>query len=206
MKQVEDEPDVHAVWSLRFLAIARWMVAFEASRSGVEKRHVEIGGKLELPTAAGVFTLSGRADRIDLVNGDGLAIYDFKTGTPQTERTVFAGLTPQMTLEAAMAKRGGFDGIAAGRSVHELAWLAVGKCGRDEPYVSAVTRNQTADVLADRAYAMLVGLVEAFAHPDRGYVSRARPRMEGSRYFGDYDHLARVREWALVESAEDVAT
>jgi hypothetical protein len=29
--------------------------------------------------------------------------------------------------------------------------------------------------------------------------------MENTRYVGDYDHLARVREWALVESLEDVA-
>ncbi len=29
--------------------------------------------------------------------------------------------------------------------------------------------------------------------------------MENARYLGDYDHLARVREWALVESEEDVA-
>ena len=61
-------------------------------------------------------TSSGRADRVDLVGDDGLAIYDFKTGTPQTDRTVFAGLTPQMTLEAAMAKRGAFAGVPAGRS------------------------------------------------------------------------------------------
>jgi hypothetical protein len=31
-----------------------------------------------------------------------------------------------------------------------------------------------------------------------------RPRMESARYIGDYDHLARVREWALVESLADV--
>jgi hypothetical protein len=29
--------------------------------------------------------------------------------------------------------------------------------------------------------------------------------MENARYIGDYDHLARVREWALIESPEDVA-
>jgi len=29
--------------------------------------------------------------------------------------------------------------------------------------------------------------------------------MERARYLGDYDHLARVREWSLVESEEDVA-
>jgi ATP-dependent helicase/nuclease subunit B len=202
---VADAPDVLAVWSFRFAAIARWFVGFEAGRRDVRKRHAEIAGMLPVPTPSGTFTLNGRADRIDVLNDESLAIYDFKTGTPQSDRTVFAGLTPQMTLEAAMARRGGFVGVTAGRSVRELAWLAVGKCGRDDPYVSAVLRGQTADDLADRAFAMLQGLVAAYADRDRGYLSRARPMMERDRYFGDYDHLARVREWALVESAEDVA-
>jgi ATP-dependent helicase/nuclease subunit B len=203
---IADAPDVLAVWRIRFAAIARWLIGFEASRADVERRHAEIAGRLELATPAGPFALTGRADRVDLLSGGALAIYDFKTGTPQSDRSVFAGLTPQMTLEAAMAKRGAFAGIAAGRSVRELAWLAVGKCGRDEPYMSAVRKGEIADVLADKAYAMLDGLVQAYADADRDYVSRARPMMERTPYVGDYDHLARVSEWALVETEEDLAT
>jgi ATP-dependent helicase/nuclease subunit B len=202
---VKDAPDVLAVWSHRFRAIANWMVlVFEASRQGVEKRHPEIKGSLPVPTSAGVFTLTGRADRVDLLTGNGVAIFDFKTGTPQSDRSVFAGLTPQMTLEAAMAKRGAFDGIAAGRSVRELAWLAVGKCGRADPYMSAVLerKGETADSLAEKAFEMLTGLAEAFADPDRAYLSRARPMFEGA-HTGAFDHLARVREWGLVESEEE---
>ncbi|MEJ0096767.1 MAG: PD-(D/E)XK nuclease family protein [Bauldia sp.] len=203
---IADFPDVHAVWSIRFAAIARWFAAWEAARDeAVAKRHAEIDGALEIPTANGPFRLKGRADRIDLLKDGTAAIYDFKTSTPQTERTVFAGLTPQMTLEAALVRAGAFPGIAAGTSVGDLAWLAVGRIGRDDPYMSAVRRGETADGLADSAHRMLVELVEAYADIGRGYVSRARPMMERARYLGDYDHLARVREWALVESDEDVA-
>jgi ATP-dependent helicase/nuclease subunit B len=203
---VADAPDVVAVWSHRFRAIANWMVmVFEASRTGIEHRHAEIDGRIELETATGPFILTGRADRIDLLEGGGLAIFDFKTGTPQSDRSVFAGVTPQMTLEAAMAKRGGFPPIAAGRSVRELAWLAVGKCGRADPYMSAVLKRSgdTADSLAEKAFAMLQGLVDAFANADRGYTSWARPLMERGPFSGPYDHLARVREWGLVESREE---
>ena len=139
LAEIADFPDVHAVWAIRLAAIARWFVAWEAARdAAVARRHPEIAGTLELPAPGGAFTLNGRADRIDEMADGTVAIYDFKTGTPQTERTVFAGLTPQMTLEAAMARAGGFAGIPAGRSIGDLAWLAVGKVGRDEPYVSAV--------------------------------------------------------------------
>jgi ATP-dependent helicase/nuclease subunit B len=203
---IADFPDTHAVWSIRFRAIARWFVAWENTRAGtVSRRHAEVKGELPIPSPGGDFTLTGRADRIDEMRDGSLAIYDFKTGTPQTERTVFAGLTPQMTLEAAMARAGKFADVTGGRSVSDLAWLAIGRAGRDNPYVSAVIRKQTPDGLAERAHAMLVDLIHAFDSEEHGYLSRARPMMANSRYIGDYDHLARVREWALVESAADVA-
>ena len=203
LEAVADFPEVRAVWTIRFAAIARWFIAWEAARDAeVAKRHAEIDGKLDLMTPEGPFTLIGRADRIDEITGGRLAIYDFKTGTPQTERTVFAGLTPQMTLEAAMARAGGFAGIAAGFTVADLAWLAVGQAGRTDPYVSAVRRGESADDLADAARAALQALIDAFDTVTTPYLSRSRP-MFAARYGGDYDHLARVREWALVEGSGD---
>jgi ATP-dependent helicase/nuclease subunit B len=68
-----------------------------------------------------------------------------------------------------------------------------------------VKRGEVPDDLADRAHAMLAELATAFADETHAYASRARPMMEKSRYLGDYDHLARVREWALIESEEDLA-
>jgi ATP-dependent helicase/nuclease subunit B len=158
-----------------------------------------------MPLLPGVFTLRGRADRVDLMVDGSVAIYDFKTATPQTDRSVFAGLTPQLTLEAAMARAGGFPGVTADASVSELAWLAVGKLGREDPYTTAVKRGENADDLAGAAHRHLAELVTKFADQNHPYQSRTRPRMENTRYVGDYDHLARVREWALVESLEDLA-
>jgi ATP-dependent helicase/nuclease subunit B len=202
---VADFPDVLAIWSLRFAAIARWFVAWEAARDGaVARRHAEIDGALDFSAPAGSFRLKGRADRVDLMRDGSIAIYDFKTGTPPSERQVFAGLTPQMTLEAAMARGGAFAPEFMGRSVSALAWLGLGKVGRGEPCQSAVKKGETADRLGERAFAMLKALAAAFDAADRGYLSRARPMMERARYTGDYDHLARVREWALVESEEDL--
>ncbi|HVY19237.1 MAG TPA: double-strand break repair protein AddB [Bauldia sp.] len=205
LKAVADFPDVHAVWALRLGAIARWLIAFEAARDvNVAARHAEIDGTM--PVIPG-FTLRGRADRVDLMRDGSVAIYDYKTSTPQTERTVFAGLTPQMSLEAAMAKAGGFPGIPAGAGISELAWLKVGRIGLDEPYESAASKQkkQTPDLLAESATRLLRDLMAKYADPGTGYLSRARPMMEKARYIGDYDHLARVREWALIESLEDVA-
>lgn len=209
LEMIREYPDTYAVWSIRFAAIARWYTRWEAGREGrVALRNAELSGSFALPVADGVFTLRGRADRVDVMDDGRVEIYDFKTGTPQSERSVFAGLTPQMTLEAAMVRAGGFDaelakqgrGPLAGGEVSELAWLAVGKAGRDEVYQSAVIRKEDPNDLADRALEMFTALVAAFDTADHGYLSRARPLMSGARYLGDYDHLARVREWSLIES------
>jgi len=212
---IRDYPDTWSVWTIRFAAIANWFMLWETSRNArVYERNAEVGGKLVFPLRDGEFTLRGRADRIDLMADDSVEIYDFKTGTPQTERTVFAGLTPQMTLEAAMVREGGFDeAIAAlghrplaGRTIAKLMWLAVGKAGRDEVEVTAVKRNETADALAADARAMFKDLVDAFDKPEHPYASRTRPiTLSMQRYQSDYDHLARVREWSLLESEAEAA-
>ena len=45
LQEVADFPDVHVLWSLRFEAIARWFVDWEAERGDkVERRHSEVSG------------------------------------------------------------------------------------------------------------------------------------------------------------------
>jgi ATP-dependent helicase/nuclease subunit B len=100
-----------------------------------------------------------------------------------------------------MARAGAFGEAFAGRSVSELAWLALGQAERGEPVRSAVERDWTADQLGAEALARLVTLVAAYDDGNRGYVSRARPMFE-TRFESPYDHLARVREW-LIETGSD---
>ena len=200
-----DFPDIHAIWSVRFAAIADWFIDFEAARADiVGARHAEVSGRLELQAPAGPFTLRGRADRIDIRQDGRIDILDFKTGSPPSARQVLTGLAPQLALEADMARGGAFDKEAAfaGRSVATLAWLALGRAERGEPFQSAIEKGWTADAIADEAHGRLATLIAAFDAPDRAYLSRARPMFE-TRFESPYDHLARVREWALVESGEE---
>ncbi len=199
---IADFPDVHAIWWHRFRAIAHWLVAWERERDdAVAKRHAEISGGHEFAAPAGNFRLRGRADRIDVRKDGRLEIYDFKTGAPPSARQVLTGLAPQLALEVGMAHAGAFGDAFAGRSVTELAWLALGQAERGAPLKSAVERDWTADRLGQEALTRLAGLIAAYDTEKRAYISRARPMFEG-RFESPYDHLARVREW-LIEATRD---
>ena len=69
-------------------------------------------------------SLSARADRIERREDGAYAILDYKTGQPPTEPQVRTGLAPQLTLEAAILRGGGFAkaGVPAG-SVAEISYV-----------------------------------------------------------------------------------
>ena len=103
-----------------------------------------------------------------------------------------------------MVRGGAFGEAFAGRSLAKLFWIGLGMVERGQPLKNAVEDGWTADDVAAEALTRFTALVAAFDDPSRGYASRARPMFE-TRYESPYDHLARVREWALVESDEDLA-
>ena len=121
-----DRPEARALWWPRFLRIAGWFAAWErARRAGVQNILAEVRGSMKLPLSGGrMFTLSGRADRVE-IRDEGIAILDYKTGAPPSDKQVRIGLAPQLTLTAAIARAGGFEGIAAGSSISELTYVRI---------------------------------------------------------------------------------
>jgi ATP-dependent helicase/nuclease subunit B len=106
---------------------------------------------------------------------------------------VVAGLAPQLPLEAVIAERGGFSGIAAA-PVGQLAFLQLG--GGDPPgaFVPALKTGEH-DAAIAAAFGGLTRLIAAFDDPATPYLSRPRPALA---YAGDFDHLARVAEWSAL--------
>src|SRR5690606_29082325 len=108
------EPRVKAFWRPRLERFAHWFAETEAARRTPGScRLVEISGKLLLDAPAGQFTLTARADRID-IESSGIVITDYKTGALPTANRVIAGEAPQLPLEAAMATAGVFPQIETG--------------------------------------------------------------------------------------------
>ena len=107
-----ERPEARALWWPRFQRIAGWFAEWELARRGdIERIDAEIRGEIKIPLDnERIFTLSARADRIERRHDGSFAILDYKTGQPPTGKQVRMGLSPQLTLEAAILREGGFDG------------------------------------------------------------------------------------------------
>jgi len=191
---LEDFPEARAFWWPRFLNIARWFAGWERERRPtLETIFGEIRGALEIPLGARIFTLSARVDRIERRNDGSYAILDYRTGAPPTEPQVRTGLAPQLTLEAAILRSGGFEKVPAG-SVSQISYVRLkGGDPPGEPKDIKFSKD-TPDFYADDALKKLTSVVRKFLLDDEPYRSLVHPMWK--KHYGEYDHLARVKEWA----------
>jgi ATP-dependent helicase/nuclease subunit B len=197
-----ERPEARALWWPRFQRISYWFADWEAARRGdIASIVAEIKGDIEIVLDNNrKFILSARADRIERRRDGSYAILDYKTGAPPTAKQVRMGLSPQLTLEAAILRGGGFDKIDAGSSVSELAYVRLsgnnppGEHKMLELKIKPSDTPQLPDDAADYARAQLEALIRRFENPDEPYRSLVLS-MWTARY-GDYDNLARVKEWS----------
>ena len=182
---------VLALWRARLPSAAHWFVeAFERPRrAGIAESWLERKGGLAFDAPGGPFELRGVADRIDRRADGTAAIIDYKTGALPRKNWTATFLAPQLPLEGAILARGGFDGVPK-MDVGELLYVKLSGGARPgEP-----RELEHAATLPGAALAKLQSLVALFDDPATPYVPRVHPRTLDQE--GDYDHLARVREWA----------
>ncbi|MCA1478411.1 double-strand break repair protein AddB [Bradyrhizobium sp. NBAIM08] len=197
-----ERPEARALWWPRFQRIARWFGEWETSRrEAIAAIVAETRGEISImldPQRS--FRLSARADRIERRQGGGYAILDYKTGQPPTGKQVRMGLSPQLTLEAAILREGGFPDIDAGASVSQLVYVRLS--GNNPPGEERILElkfkpgdePQPPDTAAAEARAKLEALIRAFEDENQAYTSLNLP-MWANRY-GTYDDLARIKEWS----------
>jgi ATP-dependent helicase/nuclease subunit B len=198
---LNDYPEARAFWWPRYLRIARWFADWDLERRAtLAALHAEIRGELTFPMGSRQFILSGIADRIEQRNDGTFAIIDYKTGQPRTEKQVRTGLAPQLTLEAAILRAGGFKPVAGG-SVTEIAYVTL-KGGKEPGKLAPIAfKEGTPDAQADRALGKLKELAATFEDETKPYLSLVHPMWK--THYGDYDHLARVKEWSLTGGADE---
>jgi ATP-dependent helicase/nuclease subunit B len=196
------DPTFRALRWPRIVAGLDAFLAFDAERrASAERVLVERKGKFEFPLDDGSrFTLSARADRIEILRCGGAALIDYKTGAPPGPNEVKVGFAPQLTLEAAMLAHGAFDGAPAVET-NEALYFKLGGANGGE-----VRRLKFDDfrAIVARHFDGLKALLAQFADPTTPYLPRLFPKF--AKRAGDYDHLARVKEWSATAGQSDEAT
>lgn len=166
-------------------------LSFEEERRALDCNiHVEIRGEMALTLVDGTtFRLTAVADRVE-VDAEGRAyVFDYKTGAPPTNKQVKVGWSPQLTLEAAMIAAGAFAEVGA-RNVAGAAYVGLRKGGATQ-WLEWKDAG-FADIVATHR-AQLQELLSQFRDERMPYASRPHPAFLSEA--GDYDHLARVKEW-----------
>jgi ATP-dependent helicase/nuclease subunit B len=194
------DPSFHALaWPRVAQGLDFYLDWDRAQRAIVERVLVEKDGALTIPLQGGAsFTLTARADRIDLVKGGGAVLIDYKTGAPPGIGEVQVGFAPQLTLEAAMLARGAFAETRQ-RAIGAL-YLKLGGAKGGEARPLEFKDTSFAEVV-EKHFGELIVLLEQFSKYETPYLSRPYPKF-ASR-FGAYDHLARVKEWSATGGVAD---
>jgi ATP-dependent helicase/nuclease subunit B len=191
--QMLSYPAVWAFWWPRYERIAEWFVSFERTRRENYKTVLlEKKGILDIAAPGGTFVLSGTADRMDRHKDGGIAIIDYKTGSPPSTKEVESGLAPQLSLEAAMVEKGAF-GRDVSHSVIELLYIKLSG-GNPAGEARQAGKDLSVETLAEEAFSGLQRLIAQFDKEATPYLTKPRPAFVDK--FNDYEHLARVKEWS----------
>lgn len=195
------EPDVRSFWTPRLEKTGRFLIRTEETwRQTFMPRLREIKGTMEFTGMAGPFTLSARADRID-VSRDGreAAIVDYKSGGAFSPKGMKSGQYPQLPLEALIVESNGFDDLHD-RQVTALAYWILNGSGEGGKETSLIKPDDL-QAAKDNARDGLQTLIDAFDDEATPYYSL--PRQVAKRYNTDYDQLARVQEWSTAAEQDE---
>lgn len=184
-------PLMRALWQPRLMEAIDFIAAeVEANRAaGRLPLKAEAWGEIGI---AGV-TLGGKADRIDRLADGRLAIVDYKTGKPPSNKAVSEGYSLQLGLLGLIAERGGFEGIDGAAAAFEY-WSLARKAG-SLGYVASPVGGRTGMEAADFTTAAARNFVGAAAQWLTGtepFTAKLHPEYAP---YGDYDQLMRLDEW-----------
>ncbi|MCP4935236.1 MAG: double-strand break repair protein AddB [bacterium] len=196
MDRLGDHPRIMAFWKPQFARFSQWFGETEPARRANIMRHLpECEGRMSFYSEGGgdLFTLTARADRIDLQSDGALIIYDYKSSEKKPAE-VWSMKSPQLPLEAAIASAGGFGDLGE-LATKDLIFIAA--TGREDRGIQTSCANDKhpAVELTDEA---LTGLKMLVAQYDVAEVGYPAMRRAGFSYtYDDFEHLARVKEWAV---------
>ncbi|HET6535433.1 MAG TPA: PD-(D/E)XK nuclease family protein, partial [Sphingomicrobium sp.] len=181
-------PMLRALWAPRLLEAIDWIADLERQNRAEGRRPLRAEVTGEAPISG--ISVYGRADRIDRLADGSLAIIDYKTGQPPSQKAVDAGFALQLGLLGLIGRAGGFEGVEGDPEAFEYWSLARyrGKFGRlmrpDKDMQPGEFLAHAGAIFADAAGKWLTG--------NEPFTAKLNPAYAP---YGEYDQLMRLEEW-----------
>ncbi|HEX8640346.1 MAG TPA: double-strand break repair protein AddB [Allosphingosinicella sp.] len=184
-------PLMRALWQPRLMEAIDFVAAEVEKNRAAGRRPLaaEAEGTCEL----GGVTLKGVADRIDRCADASLAIVDYKTGQPPSNKAVAEGYSLQLGLLGLIAEQGGFGGIEGAASCFEY-WSLARKSGR-LGYVASPVGGRSglnADEFTTVAARNFIAVAEKWLTGSEPFAAKLHPEYAP---YGEFDQLMRLDEW-----------
>jgi ATP-dependent helicase/nuclease subunit B len=181
-------PMLRALWAPRLLEAIDWIAAMERQNQADGRRPLRAEATGE--TAVAGVTVHGRADRIDRLADGTLAIIDYKTGQPPSQKAVDEGFALQLGLLGLIGRAGGFDDVGGDPEGFEYWSLARyrGKFGR----LMCPDKDMQPGEFLDHAYRNFAEAAGKWLTGSEPFTAKLNPAYAP---YGDYDQLMRLEEW-----------
>ena len=206
LDEMSAHPLMRALWRPRLLKALDWVDAQIAAQvaAGRNVIAVEKWGDMRYRDVR----IHGRADRIDRLPDDTLAVVDYKTGKPPSTSRVQEGFALQLGLIGLIAEAGGFPPLAGEANTFE--YWSLGK-KKDQlgfietPLKIGKKRNGIEPIdFLPLTKRFLDDALDRWILGDEPFTARLNPEL-GS--YADYDQLMRLDEWITsLGDSDDVET
>jgi ATP-dependent helicase/nuclease subunit B len=181
-------PMLRALWAPRLLEAIDWIAEMERGNQAEGRRPLkaEIKGEASL---SGIL-VHGRADRIDCLPDGGLAIIDYKTGKPPSQKAVDEGFALQLGLLGLIGRAGGFEGVRGEPEAFEYWSLQRyrGQFGR----LMCPGKDMEPGEFLTHASTNFAQVAQDYLSGTKPFTAKLNPAYAP---YGDYDQLMRLEEW-----------
>ena len=181
-------PMLRALWAPRLLEAIDWIAALERDNQANGRRPFVAEATGETPLAG--IVVHGRADRIDRLADGGIAVVDYKTGAPPTQKAIDAGFRLQLGLLGLIGRAGGFEGVRGDPHAFEY-WSLTRHKGSFGRLMRPDEKMGAEDFLA-HAHANFVDAAGKWLTGTEPFTAKLNPAFAP---YGDYDQLMRLEEW-----------
>ncbi len=180
-------------WYSKFENVTEWFIDYENKiKDSTIKSFQEEEGRFNITPD---FTITAKADRIDILKDNNAMIFDYKTGTPPKDKEVISGYAPQLPIEAVIFKNNGFKNIKTNSRVKGVRYIKL--TGSQNGNITGEKLDDSIDEIMDKTINNLRDTIEKFSKQETPYLSRPNPNTvnHSIENYSEYSHLARVKEW-----------